>query len=384
MIEGRIFLSEASGRGFNFFTGVPCSYLKPFINGTISDPVFRYVGATSEGEAIGLAFGASLAGNRSVVMCQNSGLGNMVNPLTSLNTPFRVPVLLIITWRGQPGRKDEPQHELMGRITHSLLGTMGIPWLPFPDSDDAVAGVLDTVEDWFDQHGLPFALVMEDGAVAEMRLDEGAGRMQPRQTPDVVSWLSNGDAPSRIDVLSAIREALPDDTLFIATTGKCGRELFTVGDRPNQLYVVGSMGCASAIGLGLALNTECRVVVLDGDGAALMKMGNMATIGAYGPANLTHVILDNGVHDSTGEQSTVSMTTDFAGVARSCNYASSFDIDSLADVAKAMAAAVTSGGPALVRVRVRPGSPPDLGRPTVTPAEVARRFAACVRQPPGA
>ena len=160
----------------------------------------------------------------------------------------------------------------------------------------------------------------------------------------------------------------------MATTGKCGRELFTLADRPQHLYQVGSMGCASAMGLGVALHTPRPVVVLDGDGAALMKLGNLATIGSRAPANLVHVVLDNGVHDSTGGQATVSPNVDFAAVALACGYASGASADSLAGFERALAATHTEPGPHLIHVRIAPGSLANLGRPTIKPPEVARRF----------
>ncbi|MFP6698732.1 MAG: thiamine pyrophosphate-binding protein, partial [Alphaproteobacteria bacterium] len=132
MINADDFLGPARDEGFDFYTGVPCSYLTPLINRVINDPANRYVGAASEGEAVGIAAGAWLAGRKTVVMCQNSGLGNAVNPLTSLNVPFNIPTLLVVTWRGQPGLADEPQHELMGQITPALLDTLRIPHMAFP------------------------------------------------------------------------------------------------------------------------------------------------------------------------------------------------------------------------------------------------------------
>jgi phosphonopyruvate decarboxylase len=138
MIEASAFIDEAKRRGFDFFTGVPCSFLTPLINGVMSDRSLTYVGAASEGEAVAIASGAWLAGRRTVVMCQNSGLGNAVNPLTSLNAPFAIPTLLITTWRGEPGLKDEPQHAVMGKITHDLLSLMGIETASFPDTLEAV------------------------------------------------------------------------------------------------------------------------------------------------------------------------------------------------------------------------------------------------------
>src|SRR5580693_8741534 len=125
MITAQAFMDEAAAQGFDFYTGVPCSYLTPLINGILSNRDLAYVGAASEGEAVAIAAGAWLAGRKTVVMCQNSGLGNAVNPLTSLNAPFRIPTLFVTTWRGQPGFPDEPQHELMGQITHQLLALIG-------------------------------------------------------------------------------------------------------------------------------------------------------------------------------------------------------------------------------------------------------------------
>ncbi|HOB34076.1 MAG TPA: thiamine pyrophosphate-binding protein, partial [Verrucomicrobiota bacterium] len=153
--------------GYSQYTGVPCSYLKPFINYVISDPALDYIGAASEGEAVGISMGAYLGGRKTVTMCQNSGLGNMVNPLTSLNYPFRIPTLLITTWRGEPGRPDEPQHVLMGQITHRLLETMQIPWLPFPSEPAQVESAMTQAEASIKERSLPFAFVMSEGSVAE-------------------------------------------------------------------------------------------------------------------------------------------------------------------------------------------------------------------------
>ena len=161
---------------------------------------------------------------------------------------------------------------------------------------------------------------------------------------------------------------------IIATTGKCGRELFTLADRPQHFYQVGSMGCASAMGLGVACNVDRPVVVLDGDGAALMKLGNLATIGAYRPRNLIHLLLDNGVHDSTGGQPTVSAGVGFASIATACGYARAFAVDSLAGMSTALADSFRGEGPTLIHARIKPGSISPLGRPTIPPVEVAERF----------
>ena len=373
MIAADAFLEPAQERGFSFYAGVPCSFLTPLINRVISDPALNYVGAASEGEAVAVAAGAWLAGRRTVVMCQNSGLGNTVNPLTSLNHPFRIPTLLIVTWRGQPGLKDEPQHELMGEVMGSLLDTIAIGRAGFPKEVDAVAAALDRAERAMAADELPFALIMEKGSVRDDGLDQPDQPIHPRG--EVADLRQGGERPARIDLLRCVQALVPAAAAVVATTGKTGRELFTCEDRPQQLYQVGSMGCASAMGLGIALNTERPVLVLDGDGAALMKLGSVATIGAHAPGNLIHVVLDNGVHDSTGGQATVSPNVDFAAVAQACGYPRSFRCDSQAGFARALEAAFDEGPrPVLIHALIAPGSLAELGRPTIAPRDVARRF----------
>lgn len=372
MIDADDFLAPARAKGFDFFTGVPCSFLTSLINRVITDHRLDYLGAASEGEAIAIASGAWLAGRRTVAMCQNSGLGNMVNPLTSLNFPFRIPVLLIVTWRGQPGIKDEPQHELMGEITPDLLDTLRIPHGAFPTDAAGIKDALEEAEAEIEQSSLPYALIMAGGSIAEEELKEPA-----RAAPDAGSrqdFANGGVRPKRIEVLEKFLEHVPEGAAVVASTGKCGRELFTLADRAQHLYQVGSMGCASGMGLGIAVNVARAVVVLDGDGAALMKMGTLATIGAQGPDNLIHIILDNGVHDSTGGQATVSASVDFAAVALACGYRRVALTDCLAGFTDAFAAAAETTGPHLIHVRIEPGSIGNLGRPTISPPEVARRF----------
>lgn len=374
MITASQFIDEATRQGFDFYTGVPCSFLTSLINGILNDRTLRYIGATSEGEAVAIASGAWLAGRQPVVMCQNSGLGNTVNPLTSLNAPFRIPSLLITAWRGQPGLKDEPQHEVMGTITHKLLSLVGVEHAPFPASVEDLPAALQAAKASMAERQMPFALVMAKGSVEDVKLRQSPLGMRERGR--LAGWNGQGERPRRIDVLERLLQKLDDETAVIASTGKCGRELFTLADRPQHLYQVGSMGGASAMGLGLALNTARTVVVLDGDGAALMKMGNLATVGAYGPGNLVHIVLDNGVHDSTGGQATVPV--DFAAIALACGYRYAASCDSLAGFGSALAEALEGEKPALVHVRILPGSLAKLGRPTVAPVEVARRFKAFV------
>lgn len=372
MITAQDFIAEAGRAGFDFYTGVPCSFLTPLINGVLSAPGLAYVGATSEGEAVAIAAGAWLAGRQTVVMCQNSGLGNAVNPLTSLNTPFRIPTLFLTTWRGEPGIPDEPQHELMGEITQELIAVMRLEQAPFPSEPAALAPALVQAVARMEATGLPYAFVVRKGDVAETELNQAPRALPP--PGERSDHRAIGARPTRAAALERVLAVAPEEAAIIATTGKCGRELFTLADRPQHLYQVGSMGGASGMGLGVALNSPRPVVVLDGDGAALMKLGSLATIGAYAPDNLVHVILDNGVHDSTGGQATVSASVDFAAIALACGYRRAAACASLEGFEHALRRAFAQAGPTLIHLRIAPGSMAKLGRPTVKPPEVARRF----------
>lgn len=372
MIEAATFLDAARARGFGFYSGVPCSYLTPFINTAIGSRDLAYVGAANEGDAVAAAAGAALGGMGAVAMFQNSGLGNAVSPLTSLTWTFRLPVLLIVTWRGEPGgAADEPQHELMGRITPGLLETMDIPWRRFPSEDDVVGPALDAAQKHMAESGRPFALVMSKGAVAPSELAaEAAVARSPAAPPPPLA------APvlDRRDALTALREATSERDILLATTGFTGRELYAIGDAADQLYMVGSMGCIASLGLGLALAQPARrIVAIDGDGALLMRLGVLATVGAVAPRNLVHVVIDNGMHESTGGQATVSASADLAAAAAACGYARVLRAREAGDVAAALAAA---DGPTLLHVPVRPGTASPLPRPSVTPVEVAARLKA--------
>ncbi len=372
MIRADEYLAAAGACGFDFYTGVPCSFLTPMINRVIGDGATRYVGAASEGEAVAIAAGAWLAGRETTVMCQNSGLGNAVNPLTSLNHPFRIPTLMIVTWRGEPGLGDEPQHELMGEVTGALLDTIRVPRRAFPAEAGDVDAALEEARARMAADGLPFAFIMAKASVEDSGLDPTAP--PPPPSGEALDRRRGETPPTRHEVLARVLAASGDDVAIIATTGKCGRELFTLADREQHLYQVGSMGCALGMGLGVAGNVARPVVVLDGDGAMLMKLGTLATVGAEAPSNLVHIVLDNGVHDSTGGQPTVSPGVDFAAAAVACGYRRAVRLDDAGEVEAALRAALKAPGPHMLHVRVRPGSLAKLGRPTVKPPEVARRF----------
>jgi phosphonopyruvate decarboxylase len=419
MIEARDFVEAARERGFEWYAGVPCSYLTPFINYVLQDESLQYVSMANEGDAVALIAGVALAGARGIAMMQNSGLGNAVSPLTSLTWTFRLPQLLIVTWRGQPGVPDEPQHALMGPITPSVLEAMEIPWELFPSTTDTIGPALERALAHMDATGRPYALVMQKGTVAPYALKPGAAEVRgiksattstttttPAATPRAATSTSRATSPqtaspqaassrsisrrpailepvhrtpdARPSRQEALREVVAhtsaSTTAVLASTGFCGRELYAIADRPNQLYMVGSMGCVVPLALGLALaRPGLRVVALDGDGAALMRMGAFATVGAYGPSNLQHLLLDNGVHDSTGGQATVSTHVSFAEIAAACGYASSFETDEVTRIGAWLDAAPVAG-PRFARLLTRSGTPDGLPRPSVTPVDVKTRL----------
>ena len=371
MIEAEQFIQAARDHGFALYAGVPCSYLQSFINYVIDADELRYVGVANEGDAVAIAAGAELGGQRGVVMLQNSGLGNTVSPLTSLTHTFRIPLLLIVTLRGEPGgAPDEPQHQLMGEITTGLFELMGIPWAYFPQEQADVEPVLDDAVASMDRTGRPFALVMRKGSVAKTDLQAVPEKraVTPAKAKAVVAEAHRGD------ILRAVQAAVSASDLVVATTGYTGRELYAADDRPNQLYMVGSMGCALSIGLGLAIGQPARrIIVLDGDGAALMRLGALATVGFERPANLIHLVLDNGIHESTGGQTTVSGSIDFCGLAAACGYPNVTAVTS----AEELQAKIRTASRELnfIHVPILPGVP-ELPRPEITPPEVAARLRA--------
>ena len=395
MIEARNFVESARERGFRWYAGVPCSFLTPFINYVLQDSSLHYLSMANEGDAVALIAGVALAGDasaphgRGIAMMQNSGLGNAVSPLTSLTWTFRLPQLLIVTWRAQPGIADEPQHALMGPITPDMLKTMEIPWELFPTESAQIGPALDRAIAHMDETGRPYALVMQKGSVAAYPLKPGLGAIRSRSggAPQAIAAARDTPAaarPSRQDALRAVvAQTSPESTVLLASTGFCGRELYAIDDRPNHLYMVGSMGCVVPLALGLALaRPDIRVIALDGDGAALMRLGAFATVGAYGPSNLWHLLLDNGVHDSTGGQATVSPRISFAMMADACGYASSLETSELGQISSWLNERPLDGA-RFARLFIRAGTPGDLPRPAVTPVEVKARLMQHIGAPRG-
>lgn len=376
MIEAKEFIEAARELGFVRYTGVPCSFLTPFINYVINDNALEYIASTNEGDALATTSGSVIGGQRSIVMMQNSGLGNAVSPITSLSYIFRIPFLIIVTHRGEPGVKDEPQHELMGQITEELFNTMQIPSETFPSETKEIIPALQRAEKFMSKEHRPYAFIIKKGSIAPQKLDKKMIKNIAKSETEIRSLFD--EKLTRLDRNTVLRHiinhASVDDSILIATTGFTGRELFSINDRVNHIYMVGSMGCASSFGLGLALaRPDLKIIVIDGDGAGLMRMGNFATIGTYASNNFIHILLDNEVHDSTGGQSTVSKNINFAMIAKACGYSITLSgnkmelIDELFSLNK-------NEGPTFGHLKICSGTIENLPRPNVKPNEVLRRM----------
>jgi phosphonopyruvate decarboxylase len=378
VIEAATVMEALIGHGVTLVSGVPCSYLTPVINQAISDPGVRYLAATQEGEAAAIVAGAWLGGGLGCAIGQNSGLGNMVNPLTSLLHPAFIPALLMVTWRGEPGRKDEPQHQLMGRVTTALLDLMQIPWDLMPPDPALVPRIMESACRHMSTERHPYAIVIQKDTVAPSPLDEVT---MPPPTAAVVRSTHPAQRPARATVLRELLATAPADAAIISTTGFTSRELHAIEDRPSNFYLVGAMGSAVSVGLGVAAHTPRPVIVIDGDGALLMRLGSLATVGMYGRPGLVHVVLDNGQHESTGGQRTASPQADLVAAAAACGYRHAYACSTVDELTDALNAALVSSGPALIHLPIRAGVLSGLGRPTITPAEVAQRFRAFVSAP---
>ncbi len=360
MIDADRFCTQLIAHGFTSATGVPCSYLAGPIEWLSREE--RYVPAANEGTALAIAAGAALAGSRTAVFAQNSGLGNLINPLASLQMTYDIATLVFVSLRGWPDpSQDEPQHALMGQVTGRLLDALGAArWLLTAEAND-LDGILDEAEGEL-AHGRPAFVLVEKGAIGGVVKGE------------------NGDLPvceTRAGVLRAIQPDLRELPI-ISTTGYTSRELFSMRDADNHFYMQGSMGHAVAIGLGLSrtLSDAQPVVVLDGDGAALMHLGTMSTIGSTAPANLVHILFDNGSYESTGSQATSSSTTDFVQIGLACGYRTARECSEVPDVRSALRMMLATPGPHLLVVRVASshGTAPPRATSAMSAPEIHRRF----------
>jgi phosphonopyruvate decarboxylase len=299
---------------------------------------------------------------------QNSGIGNAVNPLLSLadEDVYSLPILLLIGWRGRPGEHDEPQHVKQGKVTCTLLETMGIPYQVLSGDKDAATAQINACYASLAQKSAPHALVVQKDTFAPYTLQHKAPNLP-------------GTAMTREAAIKAILAALDPRSIIVSTTGMASRELFELREARGEghrrdFLTVGSMGHASSIALGIANANSRPIVCLDGDGAALMHMGSLATIAVSAPKNLVHIVLNNGAHDSVGGQPTIASAIDLAGVARVVGYKSAVTVSTPAELRAALAHASAVGGPAFIEVQVKKGARSDLGRPTASPQENKHAF----------
>lgn len=376
MIHADDFLNLCVEYKMDVFTGTPCSYLKPFINRIIEHDKINFYPSTNEGDAVAFASGVWLGGGKSVVVFQNSGLGNAVNPLTSLNQISKIPLLGIVTLRGEPGgAPDEPQHELMGQITTDLLDLMKIPWSYFPEEKSDLDSALKKAMEIMESQRVPYFFVMKKDTVQEYKLSTKP-IVQHHQALAVIADHVNDQVPlpNRTQALEIIHHTLPNEVGVIATTGKTGRELYEIKDAPQNFYMVGSMGCALSLGQGLITTSNRPVCVVDGDGALMMRMGSLATSGILEKRPLLHILLDNGVHDSTGGQATGSEKINFAQIAQACGYESIHRTNNSESLAKLIKQYLDKPQLTFIHLNIGKGSPEKLGRPKVHPSEVSLRF----------
>lgn len=370
MVDTKKFGDELKALGFDFYSGVPCSFLKSLINYAINE--CEYVMAANEGDAVAIASGAALGGKKAVVLMQNSGLTNATSPLTSLNYTFKLPVLGFVSLRGEPGVHDEPQHELMGQITGEMLSLMKVEWAYLSSDMPEVNKQLQEANAHIEA-GRTFFFVVKKGTFGDVKLKEQT--LKQLKNSVLKKSAGNSALPIRTEALKCISDLADKNTIMLATTGKTGRELFEVEDKPNNLYMVGSMGCISSLALGLAIaRPDKKVIAIDGDGAALMRLGAFATNAYYQPSNLLHVLLDNNAHDSTGGQATVSHIVDFAGLAATASYPVALEVNGLAEMKQAIEDWKQKPALTFILSKIAKGSPAELGRPTVKPFEVKDRL----------
>lgn len=363
MISPKFFIETLKSYDIDFYAGVPDSLLKN-ICAYIADNMDAQhnIIAANEGAAVGLVAGYHLAtGKAGVVYMQNSGEGNIINPLASLTDKevYNIPALLLIGWRGRPGLHDEPQHVKQGKVTTGILNIMGINYdVLSTDEEKAVKQIAIAVEAL--KNNEVYALVIEKGTFEDYKL----------QSVEV-----NDLTMTRESAIQTVTAALGEKDAIVSTTGMISRELFEYragkGEAHNRDFLtVGSMGHASQIALGIAMQKTDRTIwCFDGDGATIMHMGSMAIVASKEPKNFVHVVFNNGAHDSVGGQPTVGLKIDLPQVARGVGYKHIFSVGTMEDLVQVLEDVKKAEGPTLLEVKVKKGNRKDLGRPTTTPIQ---------------
>lgn len=356
--------------GSDFYTGVPDSQLKALCNYLMDtygiDPKHHII-AANEGNCTALAAGYHLAtGKVPVVYMQNSGEGNIINPVASLlnDKVYAIPCIFIIGWRGEPGIHDEPQHIYQGEVTTRLLEDMDIKHF--------IIGK-ETTDDEVGEAMADFREVLASGKQVAFVIRKGALTDAPK-----VEY-KNSNTMKREEIIRHIVAVSGEDPI-VSTTGKASRELFEIRVANGQSHkydflTVGSMGHSSSIALGVALNKpDQRIWCIDGDGAVLMHMGSLAVIGANKPQNMIHVVINNGAHETVGGMPTVAGEIGLVAIAKACGYPNAVSVDCFEKLDLELEIAKKRGELSLIEVKCSIGARDDLGRPTTTALENKQNF----------
>ncbi|HQY19742.1 MAG TPA: phosphonopyruvate decarboxylase [Ignavibacteria bacterium] len=363
------FFKLLSENKIHFYTGVPDSLLKnfcSFVNDNVSPE--NHIISTNEGSAVALAAGHYLStGNPGLVYMQNSGFGNAINPLLSLSDTevYGIPVMLMIGWRGEPGKKDEPQHIKQGRVMIELLKSLEIPFRIFSSENNEVKKDIKELYEISISNNCPAAMLISEGFFESYKSENN---------------VENNYPVSREEAIKLIAGLTNEDDIIISTTGKTSRELYEFRDEKifghqNDFLTVGSMGHSSQIALGISLNKKNNnVFILDGDGAVLMHMGSLALIGSEAPENLKHIILNNGAHESVGGQPTAGFKISFTEIAKACGYKTTLLAETREQIKNDFNVLKNSFGPSLLEIRINKNSRSDLGRPSSSPMENRNDF----------
>ena len=363
MIRPEFFIEALREKGIDCFAGVPDSLLKN-ICAYITDhfDAAHNIIAANEGAAVGLAAGHYLAtGQPACVYMQNSGEGNIINPLASLTDQevYNIPVLLLIGWRGRPGVHDEPQHVKQGKVTTGLLNVMGVNYEVLSKEEEKAAKQIEKAAKALANKEV-FALVIEKDTFEDYKL----------QSVEV-----NDLTMSREEAIQTVAAALGEKDCIVSTTGMISRELFEYRAAMNQgherdFLTVGSMGHASQIALGIAMaKTDRKVWCFDGDGSTIMHMGSMAIVANEAPQNYVHAVFNNGAHDSVGGQPTVGLKIDLPRVARAVGYPHTYSVSTKEDLMDVLNEVKKCNDLSLIEIKVKKGNRKDLGRPTTTPIQ---------------
>lgn len=364
MIRPSYFYNLLIKNGTDFFAGVPDSLLKNFCAYvTDNAPSEKHIISANEGSATALACGYHMAtGKIPMIYMQNSGEGNMVNPMLSLadRDVYSIPMLIVIGWRGEPGVHDEPQHVKQGKVTCDLLDAMKIPYEVLSENEAELPGQFEKAYKYIKENNAQYAFVIRKNTFDEYKL---------------VNNIPVEGKMSREEAIEKIMLSADDKTAFVSTTGMASRELYELRDKHNQAHdrdflTVGGMGHCSQIALAIAMNKADRqVYCIDGDGASIMQMGGMATIGTRNPSNMVHFVMNNGAHDSVGGQPTVGRQIDLCAIAAGCGYENVVKVETPEELDAVLHDDETKSKLTFVEVLVTKGARKDLGRPKSTPVQ---------------